>query len=162
MDKIWDRNPWKLEVIGRCGGYEKTEWPRRTDNSRTLNPPTVPKKHTILIRIKAPSKMVFDGPFNLGSFSFMSKKVKVWTTNPYCNVSSKSTIVKCKTKHCYVCWIRIKRKKKQKRNKSTHNSNLLEKITFAWIEENLKMHLFLQKFIHHSVACNLKWKTENL
>jgi len=24
MDKIWDRNPSKLEVIGRCGGDEKT------------------------------------------------------------------------------------------------------------------------------------------
>ena len=25
MDKIWDRNPSKSEVIGRCGGDEKTE-----------------------------------------------------------------------------------------------------------------------------------------
>ena len=24
-DKIWDRNPWKSEVIGRCGGDEKNE-----------------------------------------------------------------------------------------------------------------------------------------
>ena len=24
MDKIWDRNAAKLEVIGRCGGDEKT------------------------------------------------------------------------------------------------------------------------------------------
>ena len=31
MDKIWYRNPSKSEVIGRCGGDEKTEWPRRTD-----------------------------------------------------------------------------------------------------------------------------------
>ena len=36
MDKIWDRNPSKSEIIGRCGGDEKTEWPRRTDTSRTL------------------------------------------------------------------------------------------------------------------------------
>ena len=36
MDMIWDRNPSKSEVIGRCGGDEKTEWPLRTDNSRTL------------------------------------------------------------------------------------------------------------------------------
>ena len=36
MDKIWVENPSKLEVIGRCGGVEKTEWPRRTDKSRTL------------------------------------------------------------------------------------------------------------------------------
>ena len=33
IDKIWDR---KSEVICRCGGDEKTERPRRTDNSRTL------------------------------------------------------------------------------------------------------------------------------
>jgi len=25
MDKIWYRNPLKSEVIGRCGGDEKTE-----------------------------------------------------------------------------------------------------------------------------------------
>ena len=25
-------NPSKSEVIGRCGGDEKTEWPRRTDS----------------------------------------------------------------------------------------------------------------------------------
>ena len=37
MDKIWYRNPSKSEVIGRFGGDEKTEWPRRTDTSRTLN-----------------------------------------------------------------------------------------------------------------------------
>ena len=24
MDKIWDRNPSKSQVIGRCGGDEKT------------------------------------------------------------------------------------------------------------------------------------------
>ena len=31
MDNIWYRNPSKSEVIGRCGGDDKTEWPRRTD-----------------------------------------------------------------------------------------------------------------------------------
>ena len=36
MDKIWYRNPSKSEVIGCCGGDEKTEWPRRTDKSRAL------------------------------------------------------------------------------------------------------------------------------
>ena len=36
MDKIWDRKPSKLEVIGRCGWDEKNEWPRRTDKGRTL------------------------------------------------------------------------------------------------------------------------------
>ena len=29
-------NPSKSEVIDRCGGDEKTEWPRRTDKSPTL------------------------------------------------------------------------------------------------------------------------------
>ena len=36
MDKIWDRNPSKSEVIGRCGGDKKTEWPRRTGKSQIL------------------------------------------------------------------------------------------------------------------------------
>jgi len=36
MDKIWNRNPSKSEVIGRCGGDETTEWPHRTDKYRTL------------------------------------------------------------------------------------------------------------------------------
>ena len=35
MDKIWYRNPSKSEVIGRCGEDEKTEWPHKTDKSRT-------------------------------------------------------------------------------------------------------------------------------
>ena len=38
MDKIWYRTPSKSEVIGRCSGDEKTEWPRRTDKGRTLPP----------------------------------------------------------------------------------------------------------------------------
>ena len=33
MDKIWDRKSFE---VGRCGGDEKPEWPRRTDKSRTL------------------------------------------------------------------------------------------------------------------------------
>ena len=36
MDKIWDRKSSKSEVIGRCGGDEKPECPRRTDKSRML------------------------------------------------------------------------------------------------------------------------------
>ena len=36
MAKIWYRNPSKSGVIGRCGGDEKNEWPRRTDKSWTL------------------------------------------------------------------------------------------------------------------------------
>jgi len=34
MDKIWYIN--RRKVIGRCGGDEKNEWPRRTDKSRAL------------------------------------------------------------------------------------------------------------------------------
>jgi len=41
MDKIWDGNLSKLEVIGCCGGDEKSEWPRRTDKSRTKTPKTL-------------------------------------------------------------------------------------------------------------------------
>ena len=41
MDKIWYRNPTKSEVIGRCGGDEKNEWPRRTDKRRTLYVPSL-------------------------------------------------------------------------------------------------------------------------
>ena len=36
MYKIWYRNPSKSEVIGRCYGDEKTNWPCRTDKYRTL------------------------------------------------------------------------------------------------------------------------------
>jgi len=36
MNRIWDRNPSKSVVIGRCGGYEKSEWPSRSDSSRML------------------------------------------------------------------------------------------------------------------------------
>ena len=36
MDKIWYNNPSMYEVIGRCGGDEETELPRRTDKSRKL------------------------------------------------------------------------------------------------------------------------------
>jgi len=40
MDKSWIENPSKSEVIGRCGGDEKTEWPSRTDKSRQKSEPT--------------------------------------------------------------------------------------------------------------------------
>ena len=34
INKFWDKkNPLKSEVIGRCGGDEKNEWPCRTDKS---------------------------------------------------------------------------------------------------------------------------------
>ena len=36
MDKIWNRNPSKLEVIGRCGGDEKNEW-KNTQNPQKSN-----------------------------------------------------------------------------------------------------------------------------
>jgi len=34
MDKIWYRKPSKSEVIGRCDGDEKNEWPRWIDESK--------------------------------------------------------------------------------------------------------------------------------
>ena len=43
MDKIWYRNPSKSEVIGRCGGGEKTEWPRRTDKKSNFKKNTIKK-----------------------------------------------------------------------------------------------------------------------
>ena len=36
MDKIWYINPSNSEVIGRCGGDEKTEWPRRNDKKSNV------------------------------------------------------------------------------------------------------------------------------
>ena len=34
MHKIWDRKSFEVGGdIGRCGGDEKNEWPRRTDKS---------------------------------------------------------------------------------------------------------------------------------
>ena len=42
LDKIWYRNPSKSEAIGRCGGDEKTEWPRKTD--KKSNAKKKPKK----------------------------------------------------------------------------------------------------------------------
>ena len=45
MDKIWYRNPSKSEVIGRCGGDEKTEWPHRTD--KKLNDKKTPQQNPI-------------------------------------------------------------------------------------------------------------------
>ena len=34
MDKIWYRNPSKSEVIGRCGGDEKTTQNRQKSNAK--------------------------------------------------------------------------------------------------------------------------------
>ena len=36
MDKIWDRNPSKSEVIGRCGGHEIPNDHALPAKSRTL------------------------------------------------------------------------------------------------------------------------------
>ena len=36
MDNIWDRNPSKSEVIGRCGGDEKKPNDHAEPNRRTL------------------------------------------------------------------------------------------------------------------------------
>ena len=39
MDKIWDRNPSKSEVIGRCGGDEKTNDHAEPTKSNAKNKP---------------------------------------------------------------------------------------------------------------------------
>ena len=44
MDKIWYRNPSKLEFNGCCGGDEKTEWPHRTDKKSNAKKNTVYKE----------------------------------------------------------------------------------------------------------------------
>ena len=52
MDTIWYRNPLKSEVIGPCGGDEKTECPRRTDKSRTLKKTlkiTIPQMDILMV-----------------------------------------------------------------------------------------------------------------
>ena len=50
MDTIWYRNPSKSEVIGRGGGDEKTEWPRRTDKSPTLKIEKSPSAKTSYLK----------------------------------------------------------------------------------------------------------------
>ena len=45
MDKIWYRNPSKLEVIGRCGGDGKTPNDHAEPTKSNANPPP-PKKKT--------------------------------------------------------------------------------------------------------------------
>ena len=41
MDKIWYRNPWQSEVIGRCGGMKK----RMTTQNRQKSNAKKNKKH---------------------------------------------------------------------------------------------------------------------
>ena len=41
MDKLWIENPSKSEVIGRCGGDEKTRMTTQNQQSRTLKKTTV-------------------------------------------------------------------------------------------------------------------------
>ena len=35
MDTIWDSNPSKPEVVGRCCGDKKTKWPSRKQQQPT-------------------------------------------------------------------------------------------------------------------------------
>ena len=48
MDKIWYRNPSKLEVIGRCGGDEKN---RMTTQNRQKSNAEKEKKKNITIQL---------------------------------------------------------------------------------------------------------------
>ena len=38
MNKIWERNPSKLEIIGRCGGDEQTNAQAEPTKSNAKNP----------------------------------------------------------------------------------------------------------------------------
>ena len=42
-------NPLKSEVIGRCGGDEKNEWPRRTDKKAKKN--NLKKNHILTLNL---------------------------------------------------------------------------------------------------------------
>ena len=54
MDKIWDENPLKSEVIGHCGGVEKTEWPCRMQKinennaTKTISDLTLKMTHILI------------------------------------------------------------------------------------------------------------------
>ena len=50
MGKIWDRNPSKSEVIGRCGGDEKTRMPtqnRQKSNAQKTKINFSPERETL-------------------------------------------------------------------------------------------------------------------
>ena len=64
MDKIWDRNPSKSEVIGLCGGDEKTTTRMTTQNRQMSNAKKNTKAprqnlrltHTSMASLKSKSK----------------------------------------------------------------------------------------------------------
>ena len=61
MDKVYANgllsksgleNPSKSDVIGRCGGCEKNEWPRGTDTSRTLKKQTKKNNKKLMVCLR--------------------------------------------------------------------------------------------------------------
>jgi len=59
MDKIWDRNPSKSEVSGRCGRDEKTN----DHADRKLNAKKTPKKNEKEIDLVTSSTILFTARF---------------------------------------------------------------------------------------------------
>jgi len=46
MDTIWDRNPSKSKVIGRCGGNENTKMTKKNRHNKTPTPSPNLTPHT--------------------------------------------------------------------------------------------------------------------
>ena len=76
MDKIWYRNPSKSEVIGRCGGDEKNEWPRITDKKHAKIFDTVVRVWCIIYEHWPEIRNKLHGPNALQIWCYMCIK---WT-----------------------------------------------------------------------------------
>ena len=75
MDKIWYRNPSKSEVIGRCGGDEKTRM--TTQNRQKSNAKKQNKKIIFIIVIIVSSICIHLNRFNL---FYLSSPVNVYSS----------------------------------------------------------------------------------
>ena len=71
-------NPSKSEVIGRCGGDEKTEWPRRTD--KKSNAKKIKIKTVFIILLYYDSPLWWSSP-DLPSYQVSKQPLLGTTTN---------------------------------------------------------------------------------
>ena len=72
INKFWDKkNPLKSEVIGRCGGDEKNEWPRSTDKSNANRSKSNRTKKQQLVNIHVKQKSII---YTLELHTFMNAK----------------------------------------------------------------------------------------
>ena len=62
MDKIWYRNPSKSEVIGHCGGDEKSRM--TTQNRQKSNAKKTHKKHLAQWAFKSPIHIYIEHSLN--------------------------------------------------------------------------------------------------